>query len=73
MRIIAFITDPIPIKAILSHLDLPSSAPRLSPARGPPQNPLQGSLANQDPEQHQPFDPNAQPAPPFQFDQRISW
>ena len=37
MSIIAFITDPIPLRAILSYLDLPSRPPLLSPARAPPQ------------------------------------
>ena len=36
MRILAFLTDPQPIGAILRHLDLPHTPPRLSPARGPP-------------------------------------
>jgi hypothetical protein len=37
MRILAFLTDPEPTSAILRHLDLPHTPPRLSPARGPPQ------------------------------------
>ena len=36
-RIIAAIEDPKVIKQILEHLSLPSSPPRLHPARGPPQ------------------------------------
>lgn len=36
IRIIAAIEDPKVIKQILDHLGLPSSAPRLLPARGPP-------------------------------------
>jgi hypothetical protein len=32
-----FLTDPEPTSAILRHLDLPHTPPRLSPARGPPQ------------------------------------
>ncbi len=35
MRIIAFITDPVPLHAILSYLDLPTQPPPLSPARAP--------------------------------------
>ena len=34
MRIIAFITDPVPVRSILTCLDLPSRPPLLSPARG---------------------------------------
>jgi hypothetical protein len=37
MRILAFLTDPEPTGAILRCLDLPHTAPRLSPARAPPQ------------------------------------
>jgi hypothetical protein len=37
MRILAFLTDPEPVGAILRCLDLPHTAPRLSPARAPPQ------------------------------------
>ncbi len=37
-RIIAAIEDPKVIKHILEHMGLPSSAPRLLPARGPPQS-----------------------------------
>ena len=37
MSIIAFITVPVPVRSILSYLDLPSWPPLLSPARAPPQ------------------------------------
>ena len=37
MRILAFLTDPPVVSAILLHLDLPHLPPPLSPARGPPQ------------------------------------
>ncbi len=37
MSIIAFVTDPVPVRSILSYLDLPSRPPPLSPARAPPQ------------------------------------
>jgi hypothetical protein len=32
MVVLAFLTDPPVVRRILDHLDLPSSAPRLSPA-----------------------------------------
>jgi len=73
MRTIYFVTDPIPVKAILSNHELPTSAPRAFPARRPPKNPQSGCLANKDLEQHQAFDPNTQPAPPLQHDLRISY
>ncbi len=37
MSIIAFVTDPLPVRSILTYLDLPSRPPLLSPARAPPQ------------------------------------
>jgi hypothetical protein len=36
MKIIASIEDPQVIKKILSHLGLPTKAPTIFPARGPP-------------------------------------
>ena len=36
IRLIAFITDPGPIRKILTHLGEPLEPPPLSPARGPP-------------------------------------
>ena len=37
MSIIAFVTDPVPVRSILAYLDLPTRPPPLSPARAPPQ------------------------------------
>ena len=36
IRLISFITDPEPIRKILTHLGEPLDPPRVSPARGPP-------------------------------------
>ncbi len=36
MSIIAFITDPVPVRSILSYLDLPTQPPPLYPARSTP-------------------------------------
>jgi hypothetical protein len=36
IRLIAFITDPGPIRKILTHLGKPLEPPPVSPARGPP-------------------------------------
>ena len=41
MRIIAFVTDPVPVRSILTYLDLPTQPPPLSPARAPPQGLLE--------------------------------
>ena len=66
MRIIAFITEAVAIRDILSHLGEPTSPPRLLPARGPPLWEMAGALPDQS-------DPQAQPAPAYEFDQRIAW
>jgi len=36
IRLISFITEPGPIRKILTHLGEPLESPRVSPARGPP-------------------------------------
>ena len=36
IRLIAFITDPVPIRKILLHLGEPLEPPPLAPTRGPP-------------------------------------
>ena len=66
MRIIAFITDACAVREILSHLGEPTSPPPIAPARGPPR------CGIADAEQGE-FDPQAQPAPDYTFDQRVAW
>ena len=66
MRIIAFITDAPNVRAILAHLGEPISPPRIAPARGPPVSDPPDARAGG-------FDPHAQPAPEYEFDQRIIW
>ena len=65
MSIIAFITDPIPLHAILSYLDLATRPPPLSPARAPPQ----GLFAFDQTGGFDPADP--EPTPEFEFDQSL--
>jgi hypothetical protein len=68
MRILAFLTDPPVVSAILLHLDLPHKPPPLSPARGPPQSDLLTGLLDQT----SAFDPaEAEPVPDFEFDQSL--
>ena len=65
MKILAFLTDPPVVAAILLHLELPHLPPPISPARGPPQGDF---LLDQTPT----FDPaDTQPAPEFVFDQSL--
>ena len=66
MRIIAFVTDPLPVKTILAHLGEPTTAPEPARARGPP-------LWDQAPERGANRDDAPAPAPEFVFDQRVSW
>jgi len=65
MRILAFLTDPPVVSAILLHLDLPHRPTLLAPARAPPQGDL---LLDQSPA----FDPaDAEPEQDFHFDQSL--
>jgi hypothetical protein len=66
MRIVAFITDPTPVRAILAHLGEPIRPPVIAPARGPP-------LWDMPETGRDGFDSQAQPAPEYEFDQRIAW
>jgi len=65
MSIIAFVTDPVPVRSILSHLDLPTRPPPPSPARAPPQGLLEFDQTGG-------FDPaDPEPVPDFKFDQSL--
>ncbi|MGH8702563.1 MAG: transposase [Burkholderiales bacterium] len=64
MRIVAFITDPGTVRAILAHLGEPIHPPAIAPARGPPLWDMPEAAR---------LDPHAQPAPAYEFDQRIAW
>lgn len=64
MRIIAFLTDPAAVRPILAHLGQPTAPPPIAPARGPPVWDLLDAGPGT-------FDP--QPAPEYEFDQRLAW
>jgi hypothetical protein len=80
MKILAFLTDPPVVSAILLHLEsgsprnaciawgegLPHRPPPLSPARAPPQADLLTDPLDQTPA-FDPFEPD--PVPGFEFDQ----
>ena len=66
MKIIAFMTERPAIRQILGHLGEPTSPPRLMPARGPPRWEMQDNAPGK-------IDLQAQPAPDYEFDQRIAW
>ena len=71
MSIIAFITDPVPVRSILSYLDLPTRPPPLSPARAPraPREAWSGIFAFDQTGGFDPADP--EPIPEFEFDQSL--
>ncbi len=65
MSIIAFLTDPVPVRSILFYLDLPTRPPPLSPARAPPQGIFEFDQTGG-------FDPiDPEPIPEFEFDQSL--
>ncbi|MBK9115549.1 MAG: transposase [Betaproteobacteria bacterium] len=66
MRIIAFITDPSTLHGLLRHLGEPTAPPRIAPALGPPLWDLSDATTGD-------CDPHAQPAPAYEFDQRVAW
>ena len=66
MRIIAFITEAPAARQIVAQLGEATSPPRIAPARGPPLREMADARQGE-------FDPQAQPAPDFEFDQRIAW
>jgi len=66
MRIIAFITDGPTVRDILVHRGEPITPPTVAPARGPP-------LWEMPPAGQREIDPQAQPAPVYEFDQRVTW
>jgi len=62
MKILAFLTEPPTVEAILLHLDLPHRPPAIMPARGPPQAELSFDQTSE-------FDPaDGEPEPDFEFD-----
>jgi hypothetical protein len=66
MQIIAFVTESVSVRRILTHIGEPADPPRISPARGPP-------AWETEAEALQLADPIAQPEPDFQFDQTVDW
>jgi hypothetical protein len=68
LRIVAFLTEADPIQRILIHIGEPATAPRIAPARAPPNRlevDFDQTYFNESEE--------AQPVPEFEFDQTLSW
>jgi hypothetical protein len=73
MRIIAFITESVALRAILEHIGEPATPRRESPQRGDRQG-YDGSAEYAiDAEACLPGDPLAQPEPDYEYDQRVTW
>jgi len=68
MRIIAFITEAVDVRKILTHIGEPATPPRIASARGPPEwyeGSGETSIEAED-------DPLVQPEPEYEFDQQVS-
>ena len=73
MRIIAFITEFVAVRAILEHIGEPATPPRIAPARGPPEwYEESGDAPAWDDNGPMQGDPLAQPEPEYEFDRRVS-
>jgi len=68
LRIIAFITEAVDVRRILTHIGEPATPPRIAPARGPPEwyedSGEASSVGAED-------DPLVQPEPEYEFDQQL--
>lgn len=75
MRIIAFVTDPASIQAILAHIGEPTRPPTPAPARDPPAwaSDIDGGEVMDPQAEPAGIDSLAQPEPEYIFDQRITW
>ena len=71
MRIIAFIDDASTVRKILDYIGESTQPPIISPARGPPL--WEASMAHLKADNDHQWDMSAQPAPAFEYDQRITW
>jgi hypothetical protein len=70
-RGVARMADASAVRQILAHLGEATSPPPLAPARGPPL--WEMPLWEMPDVGQRGFDPQAQPAPDYEFDQRIAW
>jgi hypothetical protein len=73
MRIIAFITAAVDVRAILEHIGEPAIPPRIAQARGPPEWYEDATEHAIPAEAGSAGDPYVQTAPEYEHDQRVSW
>jgi hypothetical protein len=69
MRIIAFITEAVDVRSILTPIGEPATPPPISPARGPPEGYEDSGETSIEAED----DPLVQPEPEYELDQQVSW
>jgi hypothetical protein len=62
----SFITDGSTVRDIVAHRGAPTAPPLIAPARGPPLRDLPAAGAGGG-------EPHADPAPGYEFDQRVAW
>ena len=72
MRIIAFMTEAVGVRAILEHIGEPATPPRIASAREPPKWYEDCNEETIDTFDHRQGDPLAQPEPESEYDQRVS-
>jgi len=72
MRIIAFITEAVDVRAILAHIGEPATPPRIASARGPPEWYDDSAEDSIDAEEYPAGDPLAQPEPEYEYDERVT-
>lgn len=73
MRLIAFITEAVDMRRILTHIGEPATPPPISPARGPPEWYEDSGATAVGVEDETRDDSLAQPEPEYELDQRLSW
>ena len=73
MRVIAFITYSADIRHMLAHIGAETEPPRIKPARGPPLWDWCDVPMSDGVEVEPDWDEEAQAAPDFEVDQRVSW
>jgi hypothetical protein len=74
MRIIAFVTEAVDVRAILEHIGEPAIPPRIARARGPPEwDEDSGDAMRGEEDFAMQGDPPAQPEPEYDYDQTVTW
>ena len=73
MRIIAFITEAVDVRAILEPVGESATPPHIAQARGPPEWYEDATGHTIAAEAGSAGDLYAQPAPAYEYDQRVSW